>query len=41
MFRTLLGLTKEEFAHSTVVAASANLKSLSPSQITAQWNGLP
>jgi hypothetical protein len=34
VFRTLLGLTKEEFAHSTVVAASpANLKSLSPSQI--------
>lgn len=34
VFRTLLGLTKEEFAHSSVLAAGpANLKPLSPSQI--------
>ena len=36
VFRTLLGLTKEEFAHSSVlVAGPANLKPLSSSQIDA------
>jgi hypothetical protein len=36
VFRTLLGLTKEEFAHSSVLAAGpANLTALSPSQIDA------
>lgn len=34
VFRTLLGLTKEEFAHSSVLAVSStNLRPLSPSQI--------
>jgi hypothetical protein len=36
VFRTLLGLTKEEFAHSSVLAAApANLEPLSSSQIDA------